>query len=327
MSRPSRRRPGPDRLTHEQFKDWSDFNAMGRGALAKRDLKYAEYLFKRTIEVARVEADTDPRLLARSYGDLAWVLHGQGRDADAEPLAEWALVVRERYFGRDSMQAGQTAYTLAMIEIDRGKLDEAQVHLEQSLAACEKGMGPNHPITADALDDLATVLVLRRSYDRARPLFERALEIFRGVSPDHVGQYVPLDGLATIDLNQGKFAEAEARLDEAARIARSRPLRQPDVPRRGPDPEGRGAPQDEPGGRRGEAQGAGEGSCSRPRPTPAIDPGLDCCDTTQYSVGIREKAPAFDDDNWELYTIETGARRRTWPRICPRNSTNCSACG
>ncbi len=204
-----------DRLTHEQFTDWSDLNAMGRGALAKRDLKYAEYLFKRAIEVARVEADTDPRLLARSYGDLAWVLHGQGRDADAEPLAEWALVVRERYFGKDSMQAGQTAYTLAMIEADRGKLDEAQVHLEQSLAACEKGMGPNHPYTADALDDLGTVLVLRRSYDRARPLFERALRIFRGVSPDHVGQYVPLDGLATIDLNQGKFPEAEARLDEA----------------------------------------------------------------------------------------------------------------
>jgi tetratricopeptide (TPR) repeat protein len=206
-----------DHLTHEQFRDWSDFNAMGRGALAKRNLPYAEYLFKRAIELARVEADTDPRLLARSYGDLAWVLHGQGRDEDAEPLAEWALVVRERYFGRESMQAGQTAYTLGMIEVDRGKLDEAQVHLEQSLAACEAGVGPNHPFTADALDDLATVLVLRRSYDRARPMFERALKVFRGINPDHVGQYVPLDGLATIDLNQGKYPEAEARLDEASK--------------------------------------------------------------------------------------------------------------
>jgi tetratricopeptide (TPR) repeat protein len=203
------------RLTHEQFTDWNDFSTMGRAALTKRDLKYAEYLFKRAAEVARVESDTDPRLLARSYGDIAWVLHGQGRDEEAEPLAEWALIVRERYFGADSMQAGQTAYTLGMIEVDRGKLDEAQVHLERSLAACEKGMGPNHPFTADALDDLATLLVLRRSYDRARPLFERALKVFRGINPDHVGQYVPLDGLATIALNQGRFAEAEAPLDEA----------------------------------------------------------------------------------------------------------------
>ena len=204
-------------LTIEQFTDWTDYSAMGRGALAKRDLKYAEELFKRAIEVARIEVDTDPRLLARSMGDLAWVLHGQGRDAEAEPLAKWALVVREKAFGREAMQAGQTAYTLAMIEIDLGKLDEAQPLLEQSLAACEKGMGAHNPMTADALDDLATLLVLRRSYDRARALYERALKIFRGLSPDHVGQYVPLDGLATIDLNQGKYAEAEARLDEASR--------------------------------------------------------------------------------------------------------------
>lgn len=204
-------------LTNEQFKDWSDFSSMGRGALAQRDLKYAEELFKRAVELARLEADTDPRLLARSLGDLAWVLHGQGRDAEAEPLARWALLVREKYFGREAMQAGQTAYTLAMIEIDLGKLDEAQPLLEQSLAACERGMGANDPMTADALDDLATLLVLRRSYDRARPLFERALAIFRGLSPDHVGQYVPLDGLATIDLNQGKYADAEARLDEASK--------------------------------------------------------------------------------------------------------------
>ncbi len=212
------RRPKEPGLTIEQMRDWSEFSTMGRGALAKRNLKYAEELFKRAIEVARIEADTDPRLLARSYGDLAWVLHGQGRDVEAEPLAEWALVVREKYFGHDAMQAGQTAYTLAMIEIDLGKLDEAQPHLEQSLAACEKGMGPDDVMTADALCDLATLLVIRHGYDRARPLFERALENFRAVSPAHVGQYVPLDGLATIDLNQGKYVEAEARLDEAIQL-------------------------------------------------------------------------------------------------------------
>lgn len=210
-------RPKGPRLTNEQFKDWADFNAMGKGALAKRNLKYAEELFKHAVEVARIEADSDPRLLARSLGDLAWVLHGQGRDSEAEPLARWALLVREKAFGGESMQAGQTAYTLAMIEIDLGKIDEAQPLLEQSLAACERGMGPDHAMTADALNDLATLLVLRRSYDRARPLFERALKIFRGLSPDHVGQYVPLDGLATIDLNQGKYPEAEARLDEASK--------------------------------------------------------------------------------------------------------------
>jgi tetratricopeptide (TPR) repeat protein len=210
-------------LTHDEFSDWRAYTQAGWLGVKRNDLKYAEAMFKRAIDLGRIEADTDPRLMARSYGDLAWVLHVQGRDAEAEPLAKWALSVREKAFGADTISLGQTAYTLAVIEIDLGQLDEAEALLTRWLAACEKNLGPTHVSTADALDDLAAVLVRRRKYDRARPLYDRALTILR----PHSARSNPLVGLATIEIEQGKLTEAEAHLDQALQALERDPTADP----------------------------------------------------------------------------------------------------
>jgi tetratricopeptide (TPR) repeat protein len=198
-------------LSHDQVSDWRAYIQAGWIGVKRNDLPYAESMFKRAIELARIEADTDPRLMARSYADLAWVLHVEGRDAEAEPLAKWALAVREKAFAADTISLGQTSYTLAVIEINLGQLDEAEALLTRWLAACEKNLGTTHLTTADALDDLASVLVRRRKFDRARPLYERAFAILR----PHSARSNPLDGLATIEIEQGKLAEAEGHLDQA----------------------------------------------------------------------------------------------------------------
>jgi tetratricopeptide (TPR) repeat protein len=210
-------------MTHDQFSDWRAYTQAGWTGVKRNDLRYAEAMLKRAIELARIEADTDPRFMARSYGDLAWVLHVEGRDAEAEPLAKWALAVREKAFGADTISLGQSAYTLAVIEISLGQLDEAEALLTRWLAACEKNLGPTHVSTADALDDLASVLVRRRKYDRARPLYERALAILR----PHSARSNPLVGLATIEIEQGKLAEAEGHLDQALQVLDQDPTADP----------------------------------------------------------------------------------------------------
>ena len=203
----------PPKLTHNQFSDWVFNHNAGWKAVGLNKLDRAEYCFKKAIEVARVEVDTDPRLMARSYGDLAWVLHLQGRDAEAEPLARWAFAVREKTFGAESMPVAQTMYTLATIERELGHLDEAEALLARTLAATRKKLGASAIGTADAMDDLATVLRERRRYDKARELYTKALAIFAAADPEHRGQVVPLDGLATIEAAEGMLGEAEAHLD------------------------------------------------------------------------------------------------------------------
>ena len=73
--------------------------------------------------------------------------------------------------------------------------------------------------------------MIRHGYDRARPLFERAAENFRAVVP--VGQYVPLDGLATIDLNRST-SRPKARLDEAINSSTATAYASPPFRTRGP---------------------------------------------------------------------------------------------
>ena len=144
----------PTKLTQYQFSDWFFHHNAGWKALYLNKLPKAEYCFNRAIEIAKIEIDADPRLAARSYGDLAWVLHRESRDAEAQPLAKWALSVREQSFGTDSMQVTQTMYTLAAIELKLNHLDEAEVLLAKTLDNCRLRLGNHTTGTAEAIEDL-----------------------------------------------------------------------------------------------------------------------------------------------------------------------------
>ncbi len=204
--------PATAKLTHNQFSDWFFNNNAGWKALGLNQLDKAEYYFRKAIDVARLELDADPRLLARSYGDLAWVLHREGRDSEAEPLARWALTVREKMFGVEKMPVAQTMYTLASIEVKLGQIEEAEMLLTRTLAVCRSNLGPDALGTGDAINDLATVYMMQRKYDKAQLLYSKALGIFAAAGVDHPGMIVPLDGLATIELAEGRLAEAEDHL-------------------------------------------------------------------------------------------------------------------
>ena len=79
------------------LRDWQSYNNGGWRLLNQGKYDRPEDYFRTAIEEIRPYQKTDQRLLARSYPDLARVLYHQGRYADAEPLAEWALTVRENY--------------------------------------------------------------------------------------------------------------------------------------------------------------------------------------------------------------------------------------
>jgi tetratricopeptide (TPR) repeat protein len=205
--------PASNKLTHNQFSDWLFHHNAGWKSIGLNKLAKAEYCFKEAIKVAQIEVETDPRLMARSYGDLAWVLHLEGRDAEAEPLARWALTVREKTFGAETVPVAQTMYTLASIDLNLGQIDDAESLLTRTLSVYQKTAGPHAIATADALDDLATVLAERRQYAKASRLFHQALTIFAEVDTEHKGQMVPLDGLARIEIAEGRLEDAERHLD------------------------------------------------------------------------------------------------------------------
>jgi len=159
------------------FSDWNYYNERGWRALGNGRLDVAEFAFRKAIDTLKPYAKTEARLLARSYHDLAWTLQAEGRITDAEPLAKWALSVRERY-PQNAKALAQNLNTLALIYMAERRYDDAEPLYRRAVPLWEVTIGAEHPGTAAAHHDLATVLSLKRKYDQAEEHFKRAIYIY-----------------------------------------------------------------------------------------------------------------------------------------------------
>ncbi|MCT0223761.1 CHAT domain-containing protein [Synechococcus sp. CS-1328] len=78
------------------------------------------------------------------------------------------------------------------------------------MAIREKTLGPDHPETANSLNNLAELYDNQGNYAKAEPLYIRALAINeKALGPDHPGTAQSLSNLALLFLNQGAYAKAE----------------------------------------------------------------------------------------------------------------------
>jgi tetratricopeptide (TPR) repeat protein len=111
--------------------------------------------------------------------------------------------------------ATELSYHLRMIGDYAGALS----YLERIVATDEMISGPDHPTTANSLNNLAEVLSLVGDYARARPLLERSVEIReRALGPDNPDLAVSLSNLGSVLKDQGDYAGARSLLERALRI-------------------------------------------------------------------------------------------------------------
>ena len=168
----------------EVLQNWRIHNNTGWALLNRGDYDKAEQRFRMAIEEVRPYSKQDQRLLARGYADLARVLYHQKRYADAEPLAKWALSVRESNPKVSSDAVFQSLYTLALIHVAQEHFNQAESLLRRALEIQEKELGPNHIHTAATADELAGVCAEQRKFRDAEQLYKRAVSIFQRVAPD-----------------------------------------------------------------------------------------------------------------------------------------------
>jgi tetratricopeptide (TPR) repeat protein len=195
------------RISFEDFSNWNFANESGQRALRQGDLRAATKRFRNAIEIAYRVAATDPGPLARSYTDYALLLLLQGRAKDAEPLARWALTVREQRFGKESTQVATTLHVLALLASEQSEYLRAEALLIRAIENWQKQLGPGHPLIAVGLNDLATLYSLQRKYDEAEPIFKKVLE---SPGADPSDRTISLVGLAALYVARGQFDRAES---------------------------------------------------------------------------------------------------------------------
>ncbi len=179
--------------------NWMWHNEQGWKALDRRRYDRAEQHFRNAIKEIQDYSPGNRNLMARTYCDLARTLYYQERYADAEPLAKWALAVRDANKKSSPDLVFQSLFTLASIQAAQEHYEDAEPVFKRALALQEKELSPSHVNTLITLERLALVLRNQGKYHEADPLYRRAIAIHERKTPDEnlelagiIDQYVIL---------------------------------------------------------------------------------------------------------------------------------------
>jgi eukaryotic-like serine/threonine-protein kinase len=165
----------------------------------------------RFAETALRRVRAEPAAWARYEYNLGLVLSDGGAHEEAIELLQRAL---DRYVQAGPGHEVARATTLNGIAGARaraGDLQAARAGFEQAVALSESIVGPAHPDTALALNNLGTVSIDLGDYDRAQTELDRALEVAEhALGSDHVS-------VGDVLLNRGRLHARRDRFDQARR--------------------------------------------------------------------------------------------------------------
>jgi tetratricopeptide (TPR) repeat protein len=139
--------------------------------------------------------------------------------AQARPLRERALTIRERALGPEHPDTAESLNNLGLLLQDQGDHAGARPLLERALAIGEKVLGPEHPDTWARVNNLASVRQAQGDFAAARSLRERALTISEKVfGPEDHRTAMSLNNLAFLLRQQGEIAAARPLFERALTI-------------------------------------------------------------------------------------------------------------
>lgn len=112
-----------------------------------------------------------------------------------------------------------TVQKLASTMAQLGRMEEAQVLARRVYISYQRMFGPTHPMTVEALDELADISRASYAIDQAEFLYTRAVEIkTRTLGAEHPSTAHAIERLAFIDDLRGRYAEARAKYQTALDI-------------------------------------------------------------------------------------------------------------
>jgi tetratricopeptide (TPR) repeat protein len=142
-----------------------------------------------------------------------------GRYAEAEPLYQRALHIREQQLGPEHAQVADVLYDLAQLNQEQGKYEEAERLCRQALSIREQQLGPEHAQVADVLYRLASLCADLDEPVEAELLYRQALSIWqKQLGPEHRSAASVFNSLAILYSKQGRYTETESLFQQALSI-------------------------------------------------------------------------------------------------------------
>lgn len=168
----------------------------------------------------RERARGDPDYIAYSLEALGQNRFYQGEFDQAEPFIKEALALRSKSEGL-SPGVGDNYNLLGQIAYMRHDLRAAERDFRGTLAVDRKVLGPDHPDTGTAMNNLARALLEQRRYGEAARLLERAIKIgAQERGEENANMAFAYSNLAIVRRHTGSLREAETLFGQAIVIAR-----------------------------------------------------------------------------------------------------------
>ena len=134
-------------------------------------------------------------------------LYNAGQYAEAIPLAQRALSIREKALGPDHPDLASSLENLAALYSTQERYTDAEALYKRSLAIRERIAGPENPSLTPSLNDLALIYYNQNRYSEAEVLHKRVLSIAeRAALLDHPDVIASLNNLAVFNKQQHRFA-------------------------------------------------------------------------------------------------------------------------
>jgi tetratricopeptide (TPR) repeat protein len=198
---------------------WQSYQDAGRRAIERGCLDEAARLYAAAAEEVTRPGVHEPRKVATSFSDLAYVYTLQRNFAEAERLGQWALFERERLLGPIHREVGESLVLMGRIAVGQGRFAEAELPLRRALPILTKTFKTfEHPEVADDLELLADSLQGQTKLAEALALQEKALAIREQLLPN---PDLTLDGDDPLQVDLGE--QSARSLERTAALLRKAP--------------------------------------------------------------------------------------------------------
>ncbi|MBV8032127.1 MAG: tetratricopeptide repeat protein, partial [Betaproteobacteria bacterium] len=222
-------------------------NLLGAAHLKQGKFSEAEGDFRRMLTIYERRLGPEHEFTAAALNSLGLVLERLGDYAGAETVLRRAVAILEKKLGRNHPDTATTLSNLARVldsqgkfaatvqsgapggkaddtarlvslaqqALARGEYRQAETLHDQVLAIHEKTLGPESPVTANSMSNLAFVYTLQGRFADAEKLYRRALAVReKALGPNHPDVATNLNNLARVLQELGKdeqIAASEAR--------------------------------------------------------------------------------------------------------------------
>lgn len=141
---------------------------------------------------------------ARKLHNESFNLWRSGKYAEAIPVSERSLEIREQELGETDLDVASSLANLSMIVSESGNYEKGAAINERALTIREKILGPEHLDVSYSLNNLGVAYRVLGEYAKAEQYLKRALEIReKTLAPDSPNIAFSLSGLASVYLDKG----------------------------------------------------------------------------------------------------------------------------